>query len=553
MRTLSTAVSTSKRLAVWFVLLLPLPVLGEPLTISGDWYAVPQDWRDDGRGPPDVSALVPVDGVSHSGGRFVFVGEVVIERPGRQVLDFKNTSIIEHFGHTLFDATGNVVARSEGGIGSGADNPFFLRHGREIELPPGPYRLVSELSSPFYLGQPKPCLYGIAEYRDTIRPGNALVLVGLGMLLAMGVYYAAHSVARRRLAEGMYAVFILGNLLFFGSSQLVFSQLFGVDHIYLASAPILFSNAAYVVFAMALLDVDRQNHPLLFQGGLAALLMLGGFAVAAAIAPGWSLELARYGVAVFLTYGLIAGSVRTSQGDASAAFYLVSITVFFVLGGTAISQTQLAGFAAFHVEHVGLLAVTVEVMLLGFVLASQFAKARRERDEVVQRLAQSDRMAYTDALTGLSNRYALDIELDRLQRSGSLTFLDLDNLKYYNDRYGHDRGDELLRTFAAALARLVGSRATLHRTGGDEFAITCPQGDAEWIGRMVAQAVANVRANGFGFAGASLGSAHVYEAVSLAELKRIADVRMYENKRHRRLNEPSPGFATSAMQEEGAC
>lgn len=540
------------RLAAWLFLLLPLAAWAEPTMVPGNWYAVTDpDWRHRDEATVDVSALAPVDDVSHAGGRFVFVGEVVIEKSGRHVLDFKNTSIIGHFSHTLFDAGGQVVARSEGGIRSAADNPFFLRHGRELELPQGEYRLVSEVSSPFFLAHPKPYVYGLAEYRKAIQPGNALALVGLGIFIGLGIYYAALSVARRRLAEGMYALFILGNLLFFGTSHLVLPQFFGIDAMYLVSAPILFSNAAYVVFVMALLDVRRQNHPQLYRGGVVALAALAGFVVLAAFKPGWSLELARYGVGVFLTYGLVAGSVRTSQGNTSAALYLVSITVFFVLGGTAISQTQLAGLYTLYIEHVGLLAVTVEVMLLALVLASQFAQMRRERDEVAQRLAQSDRMAYSDALTGLSNRYALDLELDRLPRTGSLTFLDLDNLKYYNDHFGHDRGDDLLRTFAAALARLLGSRARVHRTGGDEFAVTCPQGDVEWVEHMVAQTVANVRSNGFEFAGASAGSACVSEAASLAELKRIADARMYENKRHRRLHEPRPSF-TSPPQEEGA-
>lgn len=539
-------------LTAWLFLILPHAAWAEPLTVSGTWYAATDpNWRHQDEATLDRLGLTPVAEVSRAGGRFVFAGDFALEAAGRHVLDFKNTSIIGHFRHTLFDARGQLVARAEGGIQSAADNPFFLRHGREIELPPGEYRLVTELSSPFFLAHPKPYVDGLAAYRDAIRPGNALALGGLGIFVGLGVYYAALSVARRRLAEGMYAFFILGNLLFFGTSLLLFPQLFAVHGMALVSAPILFSNAAYVVFVMALLDVRRQSHPQLYRGGLAALAVLAGFGLLAALQPDWSLELARYGVAVFLLYGLIAGSVRTSQGNPSAALYLVSITVFFALGGTAISQTQVAGFYTVCIEHVGLLAVTVEVMLLGLVLASQFAQLRREREQVTQRLAQSDRMAYTDALTGLSNRYALDVELDRLPRGGTLTFLDLDNLKYYNDRFGHARGDDLLRTFAAGLARLLGSRAQLHRTGGDEFAVTCPQGDVEWIERMAEQAVANVRANGFEFAGASIGSAYVHEAVTLAELKHMADARMYDNKRHRRLHEPRPSFS-SPPQEEGA-
>lgn len=66
-------------------------------------------------------------------------------------------------------------------------------------------------------------------------------------------------------------------------------------------------------------------------------------------------------------------------------------------------------------------------------------------------------LSSTDALTGLSNRQKFQTllrqELKRVSRYGtevpylSLAFIDLDNFKYYNDTFGHDIGDQLLRWF----------------------------------------------------------------------------------------------------------
>ena len=517
-------------------LLLPFASPAAPRDLSGQWYQAPAvDWVYRGTDRLAGAGLARTTGVALTGGTFAFEADFVLNEPGRHVLDFKNTSIIGHFRHSVFDEKDRLVASLEGGIRSRAENPFMLRHGREIQLPAGRYRLVSELSSPFFLAQPEPYLDSLASYRQAIRPGNALTLVGLGVFLGLGLYYAALALARRRVAEGMYALFIFGNIAFFSGALLVLPEFFGVHGIYFACVPILLSNCAYIVFVMALLEIRRDSRPILYRVGIATLVVLGIFVLLAVVRPNWALELARYGVGLFLAYGLTAGVVRVRQGHVSARLYLVAIAAFFALGAAAISQTRLDGVYTMYIEHVGLFAVASEAILLALVLSYQFAQLHREKELAQERLAHSDRMAYTDALTELSNRLALDIELDRLPPEGSLTFIDLDHLKYYNDRFGHERGDALLRGFSQHLAALVGNKARLYRVGGDEFAMTCASGDPEWIQRVLADTVANVRAAGFEFAGASAGSAHRHECASTAELKHIADLRMYECKRERKL------------------
>ncbi len=88
------------------------------------------------------------------------------------------------------------------------------------------------------------------------------------------------------------------------------------------------------------------------------------------------------------------------------------------------------------------------------------------------------RHARTDAMTGLLNRRTFAemlrqrlAQAKRTGRSGALLYLDLDNFKLVNDRFGHQRGDEALKTVAARLKD--GSRAgdLAARLGGDEFAL----------------------------------------------------------------------------------
>lgn len=88
------------------------------------------------------------------------------------------------------------------------------------------------------------------------------------------------------------------------------------------------------------------------------------------------------------------------------------------------------------------------------------------------------RQARTDPLTGLLNRRAFLDELarriDRLDREGlpgTLMFVDVDNFKPLNDRFGHDAGDAALVGVAALLRNLVRPADLVARLGGDEFAL----------------------------------------------------------------------------------
>jgi diguanylate cyclase (GGDEF)-like protein len=106
----------------------------------------------------------------------------------------------------------------------------------------------------------------------------------------------------------------------------------------------------------------------------------------------------------------------------------------------------------------------------------------RMGDSIVRHDREMRRMAYTDALTGLSNRLAFREMLDRrlMQLNGAarqlaLLFADIDDFKRINDTLGHDAGDEVLVQFSnrirEAVERLGGDGALLARFGGDEFVI----------------------------------------------------------------------------------
>ena len=80
---------------------------------------------------------------------------------------------------------------------------------------------------------------------------------------------------------------------------------------------------------------------------------------------------------------------------------------------------------------------------------------------------------YEDALTELPGRRALNEELPRLGDQYVVAMVDVDHFKRFNDTFGHDVGDHVLRMVAAKLATVQGGGRS-YRYGGEEFAILFP-------------------------------------------------------------------------------
>ena len=82
-------------------------------------------------------------------------------------------------------------------------------------------------------------------------------------------------------------------------------------------------------------------------------------------------------------------------------------------------------------------------------------------------------LAYHDELTALPSRRAFNDALLRLQEPYSIAVVDIDHFKQFNDRYGHDTGDQVLQMVASNLARVTGG-GRAYRCGGEEFNIVFP-------------------------------------------------------------------------------
>jgi diguanylate cyclase (GGDEF)-like protein len=161
---------------------------------------------------------------------------------------------------------------------------------------------------------------------------------------------------------------------------------------------------------------------------------------------------------------------------------------------------------------------------------------------------QTERLATTDGLTGLTNHRTFQLRLDehlaQAQRYGkqlSLILCDIDHFKSVNDTYGHPVGDVVLRGVARTLLEEARATDVVARYGGEEFAVVMPETDgpgALTIAERIRQRVkALVFETGQGKLAItlSLGIATVPgDATRKPELVERADACLYHAKRHGR-------------------
>ena len=143
-----------------------------------------------------------------------------------------------------------------------------------------------------------------------------------------------------------------------------------------------------------------------------------------------------------------------------------------------------------------LLALSALTLLMALVLYNRYRfrlKAHRELEQAHRQIREKqvqlteanlrlDEMTREDPLTGLANRRELlsrfEQEKVRFLRSGrpfSLIMADLDNFKAVNDTYGHNCGDDILKTLGSLLRTMIRGQDIVSRWGGDEFLMLLPE------------------------------------------------------------------------------
>jgi len=175
---------------------------------------------------------------------------------------------------------------------------------------------------------------------------------------------------------------------------------------------------------------------------------------------------------------------------------------------------------------------------------SRISKMRKRLIDVQHQL---EKQAHFDELTGIANRrhflHLLDKEISRSHRQAiplSLTFFDIDKFKQVNDTYGHQVGDEVLKSVAKVVSCDLRREDIFGRLGGEEFCIFLPGQDLEKATniveryRLAIEAVTHESKIGKFNVTASFGISELNKQDSVNSLLERADQLLYRAKKNGR-------------------
>lgn len=188
-------------------------------------------------------------------------------------------------------------------------------------------------------------------------------------------------------------------------------------------------------------------------------------------------------------------------------------------------------------------SIAVIIFIVALVISYVVQLADHYVDEYEKR--NLEKLAYYDVLTGISNRagcYKYFKSLD-ISKKNSLVFLDADKLKYANDVFGHEMGDRLIKFIAEALKSAFERDGFYGRFGGDEFIAVIPGDKNEKIyNKMNTFNEILNQANKkklFPFeisVSYGISISNRYNPISIDQLVKDADSKMYENKKMKKMN-----------------
>jgi diguanylate cyclase (GGDEF)-like protein len=257
----------------------------------------------------------------------------------------------------------------------------------------------------------------------------------------------------------------------------------------------------------------------------------------------WSLAMA-------LPWMLAMLAIQSMPNAAVTVFiwvYVLPLLLYFLLGarlGLVLSLLGYLASAAIALRRFGLDATLEHMALAGNMVVAALALLllthvyERSRHQVETRL---QRLAATDALTGLPNRNLLYRDFEQLKQAAlrgkrplSLMLIDLDHFKHINDRHGHEAGDRVLVAIGETIVQRLRGSDRAYRIGGEELLVLLPDTDLIQA-RMVAESLRESLAQtGIEAAGqeltvtASIGLAELgADGHALQEVLSHADQRMY--------------------------
>ena len=487
--------------------------------------------------PSWIAKQKPAQKVSLFGGDYWLYAEVRhAQAITAWVLDPNNT-FIDRVEARIYAPDGSIQQLHSG---YRADHEFMLHYGKSVVLQPNlDYRVLIKFSSPYFASNPRFEILPQSNYRANVLHDNVWILGCLGAVAALALFNIMLFASTRDKSALYYALYLIA----FGSGwAFVFNipaHLFGLRNLSLHYIPFFLTPIASALFCLDFLKL-QENFPRLARlckwaiGISVALLPINFFA------QKYAHIVASTVISMWLPLAIVCAFVSWQNGYRPARFFAMAFIALLIPGGLILPPNLgLMNDVIANAELFTLVGGTVDALLLAFALADKIKLLGLEKDSYLMQLNHALKLAHTDSMTGIGNRHAFDLRFDQElkisfmeddEHQPMLILVDLDGLKLVNDKYGHTRGDELLRTFASALAKLSEDHVHSFRLGGDEFAILAQKRHEPMLRERLEATDRSLGAHGFGDSGVSYGVAYASESSSPAEVFNAADFRMYEHK-----------------------
>lgn len=236
---------------------------------------------------------------------------------------------------------------------------------------------------------------------------------------------------------------------------------------------------------------------------------------------------------VVVTCMLASGKTRIIMGGFTILEDLVCICVghFFpetvtpLVGENAVFYDQLQSFA-------------VVCACLALMLGIYISTYDKQRLKLEEQGIELRNIMQTDALTGVFNRRAYYDEIKTYDEGSQsdlvLVAMDVNGLKKINDLLGHSAGDDYIRAAAKVISQALGQYGHIFRTGGDEFMalLHCSAKDAQNFENRLNECIVNSNDSWTQKMAIAIGIVCWEEEkqMGIAEIEKLADKRMYENK-----------------------
>lgn len=242
------------------------------------------------------------------------------------------------------------------------------------------------------------------------------------------------------------------------------------------STSIYFYVVTALLFARSFLNFVKYHHTLYI---ITTLLIFGivGVAVLSAMIGGYHYHVMFAIISILLIsiYLFIIGLYSLLTGNHSARFFLLG-TASGLIGAFITALTVMSYIPYTYLTYkANDFGMYIDVVLLSMALADRMKMTQEKR-------LIAEKEAKTDILTGLYNRRAYyeicHKEFQRLLRHNrclSVIMFDIDHFKEINDTYGHDTGDNVLKSVAAIVKGVIREYDYAFRMGGDEFLVLLPE------------------------------------------------------------------------------